>query len=57
MHPPAWITVAVGLLGVTLAVLPAPGGAAESPVRGPWPRLPDLWSITRARVGGPARRW
>jgi hypothetical protein len=57
MHPPAWITVAVGLLGVTLAVLPAPRGAAEPPVRGPWPRLPDLWSITRARVGGPARRW
>ena len=50
MCSPTRITVAVGLLGILLTVLPAPRGAAEPPLR-VLATLPDLWSITRALVG------
>jgi len=50
MRSPTRITVAVGLLGILLTVLPAPRGAAEPPLR-VLATLPDLWSITRALVG------
>jgi ABC-type Zn uptake system ZnuABC Zn-binding protein ZnuA len=50
MRPSARVTVAVGLLAALLAVLPAPRGAAEPPLR-VLATLPDLWSITRALVG------
>ena len=36
MRPPAWITIAVGLLGVLLAVLPVlPGHHADARTQGP----------------------